>query len=64
MVNRICWRRGNRIGEELYPSIRRPFRKFLLKHPRFSFFFFTYTFTCSHKAREDITELLLRFVDA
>lgn len=54
MVNRICWRRGNRIGEELHRSIRRPFRKY----------FFTYTFTCSHKAREDVIELLLKFVVA
>lgn len=65
MVNSICWRRGNRIGEELYPSIRRSFRKFLFKHPHFSFsFFFRYTFTCPHKAREDVTELSLKFVDA
>lgn len=54
MVNRICWRRGNRIGEELYRSIRWPFRKY----------FFTYIFTCSHKAREDVIELLLKFVVA
>ena len=30
----------------------------------FESIFFTYTFTCSHKAREDVIELLLKFVVA